>query len=160
MDRFFSIEWMRRFNLSSPDSPKAAKDQRIQELKEKGERLMRENTELRKELDVCRRQEEEENKVQEEEENKVLEEMREALENEALENEDRCLLGIVSDLKMMWMEVTESGEPDAGNPKQCREEKTQDETSPRSHQTESEEEAERVTGTDAYDWSKIQILHR
>ncbi|KAL7837884.1 hypothetical protein AOLI_G00262880 [Acnodon oligacanthus] len=73
-------EQIRRIKDRKPkDSPQSAKDQLIQELKEKGERLMRENTELRKELDVCRRQEEEENKV--------LKEMREALENEALENE-------------------------------------------------------------------------
>ncbi|KAL6464110.1 hypothetical protein MHYP_G00285010 [Metynnis hypsauchen] len=134
-------------DLKPKASRQSTKDQQIQALKEKVERLNGENAHMKKQLEAYKRQEEEENKL--------LKEMREALKDEGC-----CILGIVSDLKMMWMVRTKSGEPEAGNPKQCREEKTQNETSPRTHQTKSEEEVHRVTGTDGYDWSKIQNLNK
>ncbi|KAL7835209.1 hypothetical protein SRHO_G00294560 [Serrasalmus rhombeus] len=139
----------------------ATKDRLIRELTEQVERLKRD---MKKQQDAYRRQEEEENKVLERMrealkkealknealENEALENealknealKNEALENEALEYEGLC---VVSSLRMLCMGLGKpgSGKNEAGNPSK------ESQPGPSAPQ-------QKGTGTDAFDWSKIQ----
>ncbi|XP_037389081.1 uncharacterized protein LOC108415781 [Pygocentrus nattereri] len=150
-------DWINQIkDLKPKASQQSTKDRQIQELTEQVKRLKRD---LKKQQDAYRRQEEEENKVlegmrealkKEALKNKALKNkalmnealMNEALENKALKNEGLC---VVSSLRMLWMGLGKpgSGKNEAGNPSK------ESQPGPSAPQ-------QKGTGTDAFDWSKIQ----